>query len=74
VIIEGCKHPKSVTILIRGGNRMACEETITSLYDSLWVVRDCLIDNRIVVGGGATEVELHRNCMKYAMECKGLEQ
>ena len=53
---------------------MACEETITSLIDSMWVIRDSLLDNRIVIGGGATEIELYRFCMKYATERNGIER
>ncbi len=53
---------------------MACEETITSLHDALCVVRNCLLDNRIVIGGGATEVDLYTSCMQFASSWKGVEQ
>jgi chaperonin GroEL (HSP60 family) len=74
ILIEDCKQPKAVTILARGGNKMACEETITSLIDSMWVVRDCLLDNRLVIGGGATEVELYRSTMQFASQQNGIER
>ncbi len=47
---------------------MVCEETIRSLYDSICVVRDCIQDDRIVIGGGSIEVALYVETMKFVEE------
>ena len=40
VFIEGCKHPKSVTILIRGGSQRVVDEAERSFHDALMVTKD----------------------------------
>lgn len=56
LIIEECKNTKAVTVLVRGGSQMICEEAQRSLHDALCVVRNLIKDNRIIYGGGATEM------------------
>ncbi|MGB9622411.1 MAG: thermosome subunit beta, partial [Candidatus Bathyarchaeia archaeon] len=51
--IEGCKNPKAVTILIRGGAERIVDEAERAIHDALSVVRDVVRDPRIVAGGGA---------------------
>jgi T-complex protein 1 subunit epsilon len=53
VIFEGCPNGKTVTILLRGGNKMLVEEAKRSMHDALCVVRNLIRDNRVVYGGGA---------------------
>ena len=40
VFIEGCKNPKAVTILIRGGTQRIVDEAERSLHDALMVTKD----------------------------------
>ena len=40
VFIEGCKNPRSVTVLIRGGSQRVVDEVDRSLHDALMVVKD----------------------------------
>jgi chaperonin GroEL (HSP60 family) len=40
IFVEGCKHPRSVTILIRGGTQRIVDESERSIHDALCVVRD----------------------------------
>jgi len=42
VFIEGCKNPKAVTILIRGGSQRVVDEADRSLHDALMVMKDVL--------------------------------
>jgi T-complex protein 1 subunit epsilon len=56
VFIENCANSKAVTIFVRGGNKMIVEESKRSIHDALCVVRNLVRDNRIVYGGGATEI------------------
>ena len=55
VFIEGCKNPKAVTILIRGGSQRVVDEADRSLHDALSVTKDVLEKPSIVAGGGAPE-------------------
>ena len=55
VFIEGCKNPKAVTILVRGGSQKVVDEAERSIHDALMVTKDVLERPEIVAGGGATE-------------------
>ena len=72
--IEGCKHPKAVTILIRGGTQRIIDEAERSIHDALCVVRDVVEEPKIVAGGGAPELEMSRMLKKYAETLPGREQ
>jgi len=50
--IEGCKHPRAVTILIRGGTERIVDEAERSLHDALCVVRDIVEEPKVLAGGG----------------------
>jgi len=72
--IEGCKHPKAVTILIRGGTQRLVDEAERSVHDALCVVKDVIEEPKIVAGGGAPELEVARMLKKYAETLPGREQ
>ena len=72
--IEGCKDPKAVTIMVRGGTERTVDETERSIHDALCVVRDVVRDPRVVVGGGAVEVELASQLKRWAEGLTGKEQ
>ncbi|MEM4704255.1 MAG: thermosome subunit beta [Candidatus Bathyarchaeia archaeon] len=72
--VEGCKHPKAITILIRGGTERVLDEAERSLHDALCVVRDVVEEPKIVAGGGAPELEVARALKKYAETLPGREQ
>jgi thermosome len=72
--IEGCKNPKAVTILIRGGAERIVNEAERAIHDALSVVRDVVRDPRIVAGGGAPEAETARKLKEYAEQLAGKEQ
>src|SRR6266496_1891407 len=55
VFIEGCKNPKAVTILVRGGSQRVVDEAERSVHDALMVTKDVLERPAIVAGGGAPE-------------------
>ena len=74
IFIEGCPHPKAVTILLRGANDMIVDEAERSLNDALNVLRNVLRKPKIVPGGGAVEVELALRLRKYAAQVGGKEQ
>ena len=72
--IEGCKNPKSVTILIRGGNQRLTAEAERSIHDGLCVVRDLIEEPRVLAGGSAPEMEMANALKKYAQTLSGREQ
>lgn len=72
--IEGCKHPKAVTILIRGATDRVIDESERSIHDALCVVRDIFEEPKILAGGGAPELEMSRTLRKYAETLPGREQ
>jgi|EP00161_Ancyromonas_sigmoides_P012589 T-complex protein 1 subunit epsilon len=74
VLIEGCASTKAVTVFVRGGNKMMIDEAKRSLHDALCVVRNLVRDNRIVYGGGATEIALSCAVSSEADKMKGLDQ
>ena len=72
--IEGCKNPRSVTILIRGGTERIVDEAERSLHDALCVARDVVEEPKIVAGGGAPEMEVAKIVKEYAETLPGREQ
>ncbi len=74
LFIEGCKNPKAVSILIRGGTERIVDEAERSIHDALSVIKDVVEDPRIVAGGGAPEIEVARKLREYASKLKGRER
>ncbi len=74
VFIEGCKDPKSVTILIRGGSENVVDEAERSLHDALNVVKDAIMEPYVVAGGGAPEAEAAMRINDWATVLTGREQ
>jgi len=72
--IEGCKNPKSVAILIRGGTERIVAEAERSIHDALCVARDVVREPKIVAGGGAPEMEMAKVLKEYAETLPGREQ
>jgi len=74
VFIEGCKDPRSVAILVRGGTERIVDEAERSVHDALCVVRDVVQEPKILAGGGAPEIEVARELREYAESLPGREQ
>lgn len=72
--VEGCKNPKAVSILIRGGLQRIVDEAERTLHDALCAVADVVEDGRIVAGGGAPELEAAKALREYAASVGGREQ
>ena len=72
--IEGCKNPRSVAILIRGGTERIVDEAERSIHDALCVVRDLVQEPKILAGGGAPEIEMAKVLRGYADSLPGREQ
>jgi chaperonin GroEL (HSP60 family) len=74
IVFEGCKKPKSLTILIRGATPMILDMSLSSMGDALFAVRDVMRDPRIVAGGGAPEMEIAMQLKKWALQLPSREQ
>jgi thermosome len=72
--VEGCKNPKSVAILIRGGTERIVAEAERSIHDALCVARDIVQEPKIVAGGGSPELEVAKTLKEYAESLPGREQ
>jgi len=74
VFVEGCKHPKSVTLLLRGGSQRVVDEVERSVHDALMVVKDVMEKPLIVAGGGAPETFAATKLRSWAKSLEGREQ
>lgn len=74
VFIEGCKDPKAVTLLIRGGSQRVVDEADRSVHDALMVSKDVLEKPAIVAGGGAPEAYMAARIREWASTLSGREQ
>lgn len=72
--VTGCKNPKAVSILIRGGTEHVVDEIERSLQDALHVVAKAIEDSKIVVGAGASATEIALALREYASTVGGREQ
>lgn len=73
-VLEDCAFSKSVTIFVRGGNKMMIEEAKRSIHDALCIVRNLIRDNRIVYGGGSIEIACSILASETADQIPGVEQ
>ncbi|MFQ6095582.1 MAG: thermosome subunit beta, partial [Candidatus Bathyarchaeia archaeon] len=74
VFVEGCKDPKSVSVLIRAGLERMVDEAERAMHDALSVVADVFEKNKVVAGGGAAEAEVAKELREYAVKVGGREQ
>ncbi len=74
VFVEGAKHPKAVTILIRGGSQRVVDEAERSVHDALYVTKDVLERPVIVAGGGAPEAYAAAKLRDWVSTLSGREQ
>ena len=72
--VTGCKNPKAVSVLIRGGTEHVVDEIERSLDDAVSVVGLALEDGVLVTGGGSTAVEIALKLRDYAASVGGREQ
>merc|ERR1712002_900886 len=75
VKFSGIVNPgKTVSLIIRGSNKLMLEEAHRSLHDALCVIR-CLVKKRfLIAGGGAPEIELALRLSEHSTTLAGMEQ
>jgi len=74
IFIEGCENPKAISVLIRGATKEVTDEVERSLIDALSAVKNIFIENKIIAGGGAPEMEIALALRDYARSLSGKEQ
>jgi thermosome len=74
VFVEGCKNPKAVSILVRGGSQRVVDEAERSVHDAIMAVKDVVEYPYITVGGGAPEVYMSQKIREWASSLSGRSQ
>lgn len=72
--VRGCRNPKALTILIRGGTDHVLDEVERAIADGLGDVSCTLKNGLIVPGGGAIEIELSKRLRNFGQSLSGREQ
>ena len=72
--ITGCKNPKAVSIVIRGGTEHVLAEVERAMMDAIRVVGVAIEDGKVVAGAGAPEIETELRLAGYASTVGGREQ
>ncbi|MFX1600755.1 MAG: thermosome subunit beta [Promethearchaeota archaeon] len=73
-LFSGCKNPKSVSILLKGGLDKILSTAEVSLHDVLSVIAKIIDTKTVVAGGGAIYIELAKKIRAYANKIGGKEQ
>ena len=55
---EGCYNPKSVTVILRGAAEHLITEAERFFHDALSVVKNVVVNPKVVIGGGAIEAKI----------------
>ena len=74
VFVEECKDPKAVSIFLRAGLERMIDEAERAINDALYVISDVAEMPKMVIGGGAVEMELSKAVKGYARQIGGREQ
>jgi len=74
VFVEGCKNPKSVSILIRGGTEHVVDEAERALVDAIGAVASAIETSKVLIGAGSCEIEVAMQLRDYAKTVGGREQ
>jgi thermosome len=72
-LLSGCKNPKAVSILLKGGLEKILDTAEIALNDVLSVIAKIMDTKTVVAGGGAVYVELAKRLRTYANEISGKE-
>ena len=71
--ITGVAHPgQTVSLLVRGSNRLVLDETERSLHDALCVVRSIVKKRYLIAGGGAPEIEVALQLNQWSKTLTGM--
>ncbi len=74
IFVEGCKNPKAVTILVRGGAEHVVDEAERAIKDAIGAVTSAIESGKVLAGGGAPEMAVAVRLREYAQRVGGKEQ
>lgn len=74
VFVEGCKNPKAVSILVRGGSQRVVDEADRSVHDAIMTVKDVVEYPYVTVGAGAPEVYISQKIREWSSSLSGRSQ
>jgi archaeal chaperonin len=74
VFIEGCRNPKAVSILVRGGSQRVVDEAERSVHDAIMTVKDVVEYPYVIVGAGAPEVYISQKIREWSASLSGRSQ
>ncbi len=72
--IEECENPKASSIVLRGSTRYVTEQIARAIDDALGVVAATIEEGKVVIGGGACEIDLVKQLREYGETVSGREQ
>ena len=74
VFVEGCRNPKSVTLLLRTSSKRLLDEYHRSILDAMAVARNFVFKPHVVGGGGSSEIMIANWIRKKATSVGGRQQ
>lgn len=74
VFVEGCKNPKSITILVRGGSQRVVDEAERSVHDAIMAVKGVVEYPYVIVGGGASEAVISQRLREWSSSLASRQQ
>lgn len=74
VFVQGCKNPKAVSLLVRGGSEHVVDEAERAVQDAIGAVSSVLRDGKYLTGGGSCEIEVSLKLRQFAKTIGGREQ
>lgn len=72
--IEECDNPKASSIVLRGSTRYVTEQISRAIDDALGVVAATIEEGKVLIGGGACEIDLVKQLREYGETVSGREQ
>ena len=74
VFIEGMENPKAITLFLKASTKHVLDEIERATEDAIGDINSLLKTKKIVAGGGAIEIELYKELLKYSKTLDGREQ
>jgi len=72
--LKETKEPKACSIVLRGSTKYVTGEIARALDDAIGVVSATIEDGKVVIGGGAPEIEISRRLRAFSETHSGKEQ
>jgi thermosome len=74
LFIEGLTNPKAITLFLKASTKYVLDEIERATEDALGDINSLLKTKKIVAGGGAIEIELYKELLKFSKTLEGKEQ